>query len=139
MCFLVYVIHDYVLTRSWTFASHPTWSLGSQPLRPQWMSTLNLDPKYLSTQLRTALLWTCPLIRRAAMFTRLILSEGDKIHSQEVHFRLLGSFLSQKPREWCINCWQWSPLSLWKIIRRFIYRYIVIQSQKLQPFSVVSI
>lgn len=30
------------------------------------------------------------------MFTRLILSEGDKIHSQEVHFRLLGSFLSPK-------------------------------------------
>lgn len=67
------------------------------------------------------------------------LIRGDKIHSQEVHFRLLGSFLSQKPREWCINCWQWSPLSLWKIICRFIYRYIVIQSQKLQPFPVVSI
>lgn len=32
------------------------------------------------------------------------LIRGDKIHSQEVHFKLLGSFLSQKPRERCINC-----------------------------------
>lgn len=32
------------------------------------------------------------------------LIRGDKIHSQEVHFGLLGSFLTPKPREWCVHC-----------------------------------
>lgn len=68
------------------------------------------------------------------------LIRGDKIHSQEVHFRLLGSFLS--PKNHASDVLIASDEVRYpceKIIRRFIYRYIVIQSQKLQPFSVVSI
>lgn len=121
----------FFLTRSWTFASHPTWSLGSQPLGPLWMSNLNMDPEYLSTQVLKALLWTCPLIRRAAMFTRLILSGGDKIHSQEVHFELLWSFLSPKNyvNDVFIASDEVHHLCV-KIYSQF-YIYVVIQSQKI--------
>lgn len=90
-----------------------------------------MDPEYLSTQVLKALLWTCPLIRRAAMFTRLILSGGDKIHSQEVHFELLWSFLSPKNyvNDVFIASDEVHHLCV-KIYSQF-YIYVVIQSQKI--------
>lgn len=64
------------------------------------------------------------------MFTRLILSGGDKIHSQEVHFELLWSFLSPKNyvNDVFIASDEVHHLCV-KIYSQF-YIYVVIQSQK---------